>query len=356
MIWKNTKLHNIHELLETPGTDKDGEGDGDEDGEGVGEGYALTRIPNELRITLNDGARRAALSAAGCEIRFNLQGPRARLVLRSDAKSTVPLEVYQGNFQVSSHTVDAAPTEIEVTTPTNIEALDRATRERGLPFDANLTRMILPYRPPLRLIDFEGDTNPPRPWQEPPTTQLSYGSSITHGATAARPTGTYAMRTAQLLGTDLYNLGFGGGAHLEPQLADHIAERQWDIATLEMGINMVRKEEFTVEVFEERVRYFVGELARTKGDRWVFCTDLFTFSEDITGKLIGGVKKQEKFREIVKTTVGDLDKPRLIYINGKNLLRNISGLTNDLVHPAPSGMEEIAQNLSDEIKKAMETG
>jgi hypothetical protein len=268
----------------------------------------------------------------------------------------VPLEVYQGNFQISSHNVDETPTEITVTTPANLETLDRLTKERELPFDAKLTRMILPYRPPVRLIDLEGDVSPPRSGQEPPITQLSYGSSITHGATAARPTGTYAMRTAQLLGTDLVNLGFGGGAHLEPQLADHIAGRQWDLATLEMGINMVRKEEFTVEVFEDRVRYFVGEFARTHGDSWIICTDLFTFSEDITGKLIGGVKKQEKFREIVRTTVKNLDHPRLIYINGKTLLRDISGLTNDLVHPAPSGMEEIAQNLSAEIRKAMETG
>jgi len=351
MIWKNTQLHNVSELLEPPD----------------GEGLALTRIPNELRVELNDGAKKAAFSAAGCEIRFNLQGPQARLILRSDAKSPVPLEVYQGNFQVSSHAVDETPTEITVTAPTNMEALDKLTKERGLPFDASLTRMILPYRPPVRLIDLEGDVSPPGPGQTPPMTQLSYGSSITHGATSARPTGSYAMRTAQLLGHDLVNLGFGGGAHLEGQLADYIAGRQdWDLATLEMGINMVRKEDFTVEVFEERVKYFVGELARTHRDSWIFCTDLFTFFEDITGKLIGGKliggkliggeKKQERFRDIVKTTVEELDLPRLVYINGKTLLRDITGLTSDLVHPAPSGMEEIARNLSAEIKKTMGTG
>jgi hypothetical protein len=336
MIWKSAQLHNVYELFEAP--------DGD--------GFALTRIPNDLRLTLNDGAKRAALSGAGCELRFNLRGDQAKLVLRSETRSAVPLEVFQGNFHISSHIVDETPTEIPVGVPPNIDMLEKVTVEQGLPFDAHLTRMILPYRPPVRLIDFLGDTTPPLADQTPETTQLSYGSSITHGATAIRSTGTYASRTSQLLGFDLVNLGFGGGAHCESQLADYIAGRDdWDIATLEMGINMVRADMFTVEVFEERVRYFVGKLAETHSDKRIFCMDLFTFAED----LIGGTDKQEKFREVVKATVEDLDQPKLVYLNGRDMLQNVPGLTFDLVHPSPFGMEEIARNLSAEIVKAMKT-
>jgi hypothetical protein len=334
MIWNNVELHNVYEIFESPD----------------GCGSAMTRIPNDLRLTLNDGAKNAALHGAGCEVRFNLRGSQAKLILRSETRSTVPLEIYQGNFHVSSHIIDDTPTEISVAAPANIEMLKRTTRERGLPFDAGLTRMILPYIPPVRLIDFEGDASPPEPDQTPGTTQLSYGSSITHGATAIRSTGTYASRTSQFLGFDLINLGFGGGAHCESQLADYITGRDdWDIATLEMGINMVRADRFTVEVFEERVRYFVGKLAKKHRDKWIFCMDLFTFAED----LFGGNDKQEKFREVVKTTVEDIDQPKLIYLNGRDLLQNVPGLTFDLVHPSPFGMEEIARNLSAEIMKAM---
>ena len=87
----------------------------------------------------------------------------------------------QGNFHISSHVVDETPTVIEVSTPANIEMLRKVSEERGLPFDAGLTRMILPYIPPVRLIDFEGDTSPPDPGQTPERTQLAYGSSITLG-------------------------------------------------------------------------------------------------------------------------------------------------------------------------------
>ena len=315
-----------------------------------GDGFYLTRIPNELRLSLNDRAKRAALSAAGCEVRFNLRDSQAKLILMSEDKAPTPVEVYQGNFLISSHLIDTNPTEITVSTPPNLEMLEEVTRDMDLPFDARLTRMVLPYRPPLRLIDFVGEASPPEPHQTPSKTQLSYGSSITHGATAIRSTGTYAMRTAQLLGVDLFNLGFGGGAHCEGQLADYISGRQdWDFATLEMGINMVRREEFPVEVFEERVSYFLSRIAERHVDKWIFCMDIFTIAED----LVGNVKKQERFREVVRDTVADLDLPKLVYLDGRDILKNVSGLTFDLVHPSPSGMEEIAQNLSRAVKDAI---
>ena len=334
MIWKNVELHNVVELIEPE----------------EGDGLALTRIPDELRTTLNDGARMCALHAAGCEVRLNLGDSGAKLTLSSEARSTAPVEVYQGSFQVSTHSVDTSPTEIAISKPQNLETLKKVTEKEGLPFDAGLTRIVLPYIPAIRLYDFEGDASPTRPGQTPPRTQLSYGSSITHGATATRSTGAYAMRTAQLLGMDLINLGFGGGAHCEHQLADYISGRQdWDLATLEMGINMVRNDSFTVEVFRERVGYFVEKMARDHQDKWIFCVDLFTFADDLLG--IKG--KQEGFREVVRSTVEDLDLPMLKYIDGRNLLKGVSGLTLDLVHPSPSGMEEIAQNLSTEIRNAM---
>ena len=334
MIWNNAELYNVVELVQPE----------------KGDGLSLSRIPNELRLTLNDGARMCALHAAGCEVRFNPGDSGVKLTLSSEARATTPVEVYQGSFQVSTHPVDTSPTEIAVSKPPNLETLRKVTEREGLLFDAGLTRIVLPYIPSVRLFDFEGDVSPPRPGQVPETTQLSYGSSITHGATATRSTGAYAMRTAQLLGHDLVNLGFGGGAHCESQLADYISGRQdWDLATLEMGINMVRNDSFSVEVFRERVGYFVEKMAGDHQDKWIFCVDLFTFADDILG--IKG--KQEGFREVVRSTVEDLDLPRLKYIDGRSLLRGVSGLTFDLVHPSPSGMEEIALNLSREIRGAM---
>jgi len=330
MVYRNVELYNVEELIEPE--DKVGK--------------IITRIPNNLRITLNESARAAALCTAGCEIRLKLVGNNAKVVLKCAEGPGAIAEVFQGSFYICSHFVGSDPTEISLSLPQNIEVLDRLSKKENLPFDAGVTRVILPYTS-IRLMDVDGNIDLPEKSLVPEKRYLTYGSSITHGASAIRPTGTYAMRTAQLLGTDLINLGFGGGAHCEKQVADYIATRKdWDSASLELGINMVQS--FETKEFKNRVEYFIKRIAQSHPDKWIFCIDFFTFLTDR-----GGPNKQNEFREIVKNTVKNLNMPKLIYIDGREILRSTTGLTSDLVHPSPAGMEEIALNLSKYMSKHM---
>ena len=154
------------------------------------------------------------------------------------------------------------------------------------------------------------------------------------------------MRTAQLLGVDLINLGFGGGAHCESQMADYIAERNdWDFATLELGINMMGS--FEAKEFKKRVEYFIEKVATTHSDKWIFCIDIFTFYADFNP----ASTKQNEFRRIVKETVEKLNMPKLVHLDGRDILKNASGLMGDILHPSPEGMEEIAKNLSQYIRQ-----
>ena len=331
MIYKNSELYNVSEILES---EKD-------------EGKILTRIPNDLRISLNESAKLKALYPAGCEIRFNLEDGYAEVILRIEEDTPSIAEVFQGSFYISHHFIYKKPTEITVSLPLNIRFLDKLSKEKNLPFDSYLTRIVLPYMPGVRIVDIRGNISPPKNFQTPEKKYLAYGSSITHGNSAIRPTGTYAMKVAQLLGVDLINLGFGGGAHCERQMADYIAEREdWDFATLELGINMVNG--FEVGEFKERVEYFISRIAKAHPDKWIFCIDIFTYFDDF----ISSSKKQNKFREVVRSTVENLNMPKLMYIDGRKLLKSLSGLCGgDLVHPSPFGMEEIAENLSKIIKE-----
>jgi hypothetical protein len=255
------------------------------------------------------------------------------------------VEVYQGAILMAVHALDTAPTAITVTQPDNINLLASLSREHRLLYDANLTRVVLPWRPPCRLIGIEGDTEPPRPEQTPATKYLAYGSSITHGNTSVRPTASYAMRTAHLLGVDLINLGFGGGAHLEPEMADYIAQRDdWDFTSMEMGINLLSS--IDTDEFARRVAYFIPTIARAHPDRWIFCIDVFPCRWDFEGD-----DKAQRFRDIVGAQVNALDMPKLVHVSGKDILTSITGLTVDLVHPSPSGMEEMARNLSNVIRE-----
>jgi len=347
------ELHNVHQFLEgdlaslLEGKRQTLSGCADRVADAGGdEGYVISRIPDELRRTLNQSARTNALQATGCEARFNLKGEKARITLKSvDAPSIA--EVYQGSFLVSWHVVGTEPTTIEVGRPGNLDLLARVAGEKKLSFDANLTRVAFPWRPICRWLGFEGDVEPPRDGQVPKTRWLAYGSSITHGNLGLRPKGCWAARTAEGLGVDLVNLGFGGGAHLEPQLAEHIAARDdWDFMTLEMGINLIGS--IDVEEFARRVEYFVTTIAKAHEDEWIFAIDLFTCRWDFARD-----PKVERFREVVAERVRQLALPKLVHIRGDELLTDASGLMTDLVHPSPAGMEQIASRLAPRMRAAM---
>ena len=327
MFYENVEFYNVAEIIEQEGEKR------------------FTRIPDKLRVTLNERAKLGAFSTAGCEIRFNLKSETGKIVLKTESESHLA-EVYQGVFKVGSHIISPELTEISISLQSNIELLNKITKEKKFPFDAYLTRIVLPYRAVTKVIDIKGNFCLPTKKQTPQTKYLAYGSSITHGSKASRPTGTYAMRTAQLLGVDLINLGFGGGAHCESQMADYIAERNdWDFGTLELGINMVRS--FETKEFKKRVEYFIEKISVTHPEQWIFCMDLFTFYADFEP----ASTKQKEFRRIVKETVKKLNMPKLIHIDGREILKNSSGLMSDLVHPSPEGMEEIAKNLNQYIRK-----
>jgi hypothetical protein len=128
-------------------------------------------------------------------------------------------------------------------------------------------------------------------------------------------------------------------------MAEHIAGRtDWDLATLELGINLIGS--IDVDEFRRRVDRFVETIAAARRDKWIFCIDLFTCHHDFTDD-----PKIVAFRNVVREKVARLNLPRLVHVPGTDLLRSVQGLTQDLVHPAPSGMEEIAANLSVLIRR-----
>lgn len=283
-----------------------------------------------------------AVQATGAELRFDLKSSEAKITLKCNQKPAI-CEVWQGSFLVGWHIIGAEATQIVVKKPTNLETLVSLSKQHNLPFDADLTLVLLPWRPPARLIDLQGEWEPPRADQTPKTRFLAYGSSITYGAAAIAPSGGWAHRTAQSLGADSINLGFGGGAHLEPQMADYIAARDdWDFATLETGINVGGIGRAEVG---RRFDYFVETIARAHPDKWILWVGVFRCQADLLGEPIFA-----EYRAHVKAKVESLNLPKLRCLDGLELGPSPQNLTFDLVHPAPAGMEEIARNLCNAIR------
>jgi hypothetical protein len=354
MIRGNVELYNIAETLtgdlqtvlppaawEWLGANPDGERSWRKE---EAQGQWLCRLPQTLRTRLNGLAQLSSLCASGGEIRGNLKSPQATLRLRSYQRPSI-IQVYQGDFLVSWHVIGTQPTEVVIQPPESLDTLRQISRQRNLPFDAGLTRVMLPWDPPVRLLSIDGDFELPRAGQTPRRKYLAYGSSITHGAVAVVPSGTYAQRTAQLLGVDLLNLGFGGGAQLEPEMADHIASRHdWDFASLEMGVNIP---DVGDAEFARRVDGFVDRIVKAHPDKWLFCIDVFTHRLDVSGS-----DHFAGYRRIVRDKVRAVNRPNVVYVPGELMLASAQGLTADLVHPSPFGMEEIARNLSNLMRTA----
>ena len=334
LIYQQTALHNVAAIAPAPDH----------------KGQRLCRVPFELLAHLNENAQTHSMRGAGCEIRFNLLGESATVVIQTESEPGLA-EVWLGPFLVSTHIIHPIPTAITITAPERQPYAHKISLQRHLTFDPRLYRVVLPYRQIVCLHDIIGSVSPPQFGQEPETRYLAYGSSITNGAISTGPTGMYAMLTAQQLGVDLLNLGFGGGAHCEPELADYIAGRDdWNFATLELGINMVNWA--TVEEFATRAAYFVNKIASTHPNKWIFCLDMFPFWRDLDPD----DDKPTQFRAAVREIVRLANLPRLVHLESTELLTDWTGLTGDIIHPAPAGMQEIARKLAPIIRQRLDMG
>ena len=294
-------------------------------------GLILYRVAQPAREALNHVAFERSKTPSGAELRFIPHGEVTitleRLVGGWDPTHSL-LEVWFGDQPCALHVLPAGRSSFSVRIPEN--AAFWQARARGL-FDPSLARVLLPIDTETHLIAVSGDFEPPIPGQAPARRLLSYGSSITCGG-AVLPSETYPMLLAKALGRDCLNFGFPGSARLEPELAVWLASLEWDVATLELGINVI--DLWDAEVFAARAHEFIRIMAAT--GRWVFCTDLYTSYLDAAPN-----SKLEAYRTAVRDAVQSLNSSRCVYVPGNSLL-DWSGLSIDALHPSAAGMQQLA--------------
>ncbi len=333
MLFGNVELHNVAQVVPAEGG-----------------GHDLQRVPDDVRAVMNDWGKTFTRHGAGCEIRFNVApGSVAKITLKATDDNNIPplASVLMGEFCCKVALVGREPTTITFD-PAKLaaypERLQHAAAARAVRFDAGLVRICLPHLHAVRLLSVEGDLTPPRPEQLPSRRYLAYGSSITHGAYAITPECSYAMLAAKALGADLINLGFGGAARMEPEMAAYIAGRSdWDFATLEMGINVG---DWSTQQFRDAVEPFVQTIAAAHPEKWIFCIDLFTFEGDFNPAPPTALS----FRQVVAEAVAKVNSPKVLHIDGRKLLTDPRGLWMELVHPSADGMFAIASSLAEAVE------
>ncbi len=310
----------------------------------------LSRVPLELLPSLNERVKIRGFAPAGSEIRFRMRGGPVsiRLSRIHDANPVffpscaVLAGVFRGDFQDSWHSLQEGSNVVRIEPFQGDLALLERNRHRYSP---ELVRVVLPTFPEIRLLGIEGDVEPACKEDSPAISYLAYGSSITQGAYTPLGNGGYPSVVARELGVDVLNLGFGGGAHLEPELAEWIAARDdWHMASLEMGINVFGIE---VEEFRRRVRRFLSVFAADSKRRPVFCLDMIPFGAEIDGSESG---KAAAFRRVVAEERDSLGASHLHLLEYAPALDRVADLSSDLLHPAAHAFESIGRNLAAQIK------
>lgn len=332
MIFDEIEFHNVAELHDVEG------------------GKRLQRVPEDVRVCLNERAQQRMLSPAGSEIRWVSSGDVVRITV-SCPTGTADVFPFWGPFQDKTRfKVGAEPQVLELVYPERLKKLD-AHAAKDLLYSPQVCRLTLRGEG-LVYHGIEGDgLRAPAADELPSLRYLSYGTSITHGASATAMHLTYVRQVAWRLGADLINLGVGGSAHCEKELSDYMAGREdWDIATLALSVNMVGG--FSVEEFTDRVGYMVNTVAGAHPNKPVACITIYPHFRDFC---VGDELKEktEVFRTVLRDTVKNSDCKNVHLLEGPEMLTDMGGLTVDLIHPGDLGMIEMGEKIAGQLKELM---
>ncbi|MBE7037439.1 MAG: hypothetical protein E7404_00890 [Ruminococcaceae bacterium] len=339
MIFKNAKIHNTQELI----PHKDGS-------------VTWCRIPQNVYDNLTtEPGKRAAVGSTGVEIRFVIKsGDSAKITLEllNDKPTRATFQVYYGGIQggwAESETYGFFKPGINtfnIPKAEKMELVKRMTKDFNVDFDPEVVRVIFD-RGNIRIIDIEGDIEPPKKEQLPKRTLLTYGSSITHGSTSIDAVHSWPYYVAHNLNMDIRNLGMAGSCAMEKEFADFIATEgekgNWDVAILELGINVLHWEK---DEIYDKAGGLIKEVALRNKDKKVFVISPFYCIADYNGEY-----RAQKWRDELKKFTDEENLPNVVYFDGCDILGDMSLITGDGVHPNIYGVQKIADRLTEKIKK-----
>ena len=173
-----------------------------------------------------------------------------------------------------------------------------------------------------------------------------YGSSITHGVSASRPSLTYPARIAEKMNLGHINLGFSGLALAEKEIAQCMAEINAACYVICIGENLFGRGEY--EVMEERFGPFIHILRRAHPAIPIVCLTPIHSLTERHGLAPGGYMLED-YRIVVRKEVADrrsAGDQNLWIVEGLDILglESTEGLA-DQMHPNDLGFNSFVQRL-----------
>ena len=336
MIYNNLMFHNVAALEQW--NDRDG--------------LVMARYPENVRNHLEKGNIRA-VKATASEIRF-VTNAREYFVMLEAMDKECKVFVFCGDFLHSVH-------ELKAGVKTNLSIQGRGRLDKVRPdmlaqgnFHFSVWRIVMDGA----IVIFHGvntfgaAVEAPDQALLPKKRWLVYGSSITMGANATDVTSSYVFRTAQMTGLDVCNLGLAGSCLCEKEVADYLAARRdWDIMTLELGVNMLGI--FTGQEFTARAEYLLQRVLEASDGRPVVLISPFDNGyRGLPEDDLANIRTREYDKSFLRLTERFTDK-NFFFIDGRALSGGVYGLTCDLLHPSNAGHAAIALSLAEKLKEIL---
>ena len=333
MIYKNMQIHNVAELLP------------DENG-----GAVWLRYPSAVCESFErDGARIQAGNSSGVELRFIMKSDVVEIKLRS--QSIGRFHIFRGGLQGGWY--DQGKITSADGTVIRIERKEQATIDRvhkdfARPWDPSLIRIVFDGGR-FEILDVEGEIAPPTEGQTPKQTILFYGSSITHGSNALSATNTWPSWVAHGLSMDYLNKGLAGSCCMEDETVSYLGalgqKGAWDVAVLELGINVMSWDE---EKRRTHVENTLDKIAAKNPDKPIFVISPFYSNCDY-----GGSAQPAGWRETIRTVIAERAYPNVTYIPGDQILGSMDMISADCVHPSAYGVAQIAERVLAVMKRVL---
>ncbi|MEU6060680.1 GDSL-type esterase/lipase family protein [Streptomyces sp. NPDC047097] len=133
-------------------------------------------------------------------------------------------------------------------------------RFTGLPPHDKDVEIWLPHTETTELIALRTDAPVETAPDSGRRVWLHHGSSISHGSNAAHPSAIWPALAAARGQVDLVNLGFGGGALLDPFTARAMRDTPADLISVKIGINIVNADVMRLRAFAPAVHGFLDTI------------------------------------------------------------------------------------------------
>ena len=307
-----------------------------EPGDGYVRPWRTDYQQKELYPSINDDLLNQMSKPVGVRVRFASSSASVTLsVLPAEVARTFDLVI--GNERIDTLSMAVGETTLSV---------------GDLPGDETPVEVWLPYDGPVSLATFDGKDV--RPVSDTRLKWLTYGSSITQCGAAHSPSRTWPATAARACDLNLTCMGFGGQCHLDSMVARLIRDREVDLLTMKLGINMMGAASLSPRTFRGAVIGFT-QIIREKHPTIPIgiISPIISPPREATANAVGFTL--EMMRDELTDAVDRIRQVRgdkkIYYFNGLEMFgeKLVDDYLPDNLHPNGDGYEIMGKNATTNV-------